>query len=163
MPRNMPRWESSSERDNAADTGVVAQILAAVTQLSQEFSEFRETAAKATDLHTLVPREIYETQRTADQQMATLTATRLTNIEASINALKDDFHKFQIADAQKLAQAQITTQQQFGQAQALTYQQVGAAQSTMAGMINKVKDLLLGAFITATFSLLLFVATHSFK
>jgi Ni,Fe-hydrogenase I large subunit len=145
------------------DQGVVAQILAAVTQLSQEFADFRETAAKATDLHALVPREIYETQRTADQQMATLTATRLTNIESSINTLKDDFHRFQIADARQSAQTQVATSQQIGQAQTTALATGAQVAATTTGMVNKIKDILLGALAAGFISLLVYVATHSLK
>lgn len=165
MPNRMSsRWEPPGiVEPPSPDQGVVAQILAAVTQLSQEFSEFRETAAKATDLHALVPREIYEAQRSADQQMATLTATRLTNIESSINTLKDDFHRFQIADARQSAQTQLSTQQQIGQTQLATQQQIGQTQTVAVSMVNKVKDVLLGALAAGFISLLIYVATHSVK
>jgi hypothetical protein len=95
--------------------------------------------------------------------MATLTATRLTNIESSINTLKDDFHRFQIADARQSAQTQVATSQQIGQAQTTALATGAQVAATTTGMVNKIKDILLGALAAGFISLLVYVATHSLK
>ena len=157
--RPMPLGESgpmSPRRDDrtTADPALSAQILAQLQDLS-------ERMATKEDLAKLVSRELYDSQRTADQQIQAITASRLTTIEAGLGALKDQFHAFQLADANRLALATQSTQQQIGQVQQQGQAAASGVLAKSTDMVDRLKDLLLGVCFSAIFGLIIYALQHT--
>lgn len=155
--RPMPLGESGlmpPGRATLTDAALSAEILAQLQDLS-------ERMATKEDLARLVSRELYESQRTADQQIQAITATRLTTIEGSLGALKDQFHAFQLADANRLALASQTTQQQIGQVQQQGQAAASGVLAKSTDMVDRLKDLLLGVCFSAIFGLIIYALQHT--
>lgn len=109
------------------DVGVLGQMLAQLRQLSEAVSH----AATKEDVAKLVQRDLYDSQRAADQ-------TRLLGLEQSISALREGQHKLELGEATRFAQFQSQTAAQVGQVAQGAAQQAAATQLFSAANINKV-------------------------
>lgn len=163
-PYDVPRRRRSRPDDDEDRTGgtgsaspaLLAQVLAELQALREDVSH----AATKDDLSRLVSKETYDTQRVADQQIAAITAGRLTNIESSVNALKDDFHRFQLQDATRIGQLATTTTQQIGQAAQGAQAGISAVQARTADLIAKGQQMLIGALASGFVALLIYALGH---
>lgn len=145
-------------RGTGGDT--LGQMLVTLQQLSEQVSSMRQVMATREDLKELVSKAEYAADQRAAADRTRDHAQRITDTERQVASLIEKLHALEIADVQRNNSLAMVAQAGVAQAQVTAMQQGTQATSAADSKIGKLKDMLLGAFVTAFFSLLIYVATH---